>query len=596
MELHPQRGHKSIEVFPSIALPDFVVITGENGAGKSHLLEAVASQAIHHSFGGGQDDMRYLTTEQLGAPLEFSGGEESRDAQVARLEATVRQIDQIRMQSPYNTPQGARDGVYSFLQSSGLTVEGIGDLERRSSKPLADWTHEDFAAHTPADFGGIDPFAVRVGDVFSRYNQMLMNNSVNRLLASEGQPYSALAPAEFIAEFGKPPWDLFNEALQAVGLRYRFQPPVLSALPLVGPPVLLDPISGVQLNVSMLSTGERALLSIAMSLYSVTNRRGLMKMPRLVLLDEPDAALHPSMIRSLITLLLESFVRDLGVGVIMTTHSPTTVALAPEESLYVMYKDRDPRLQAAASQDAALSHLLVGVPSVSVRAENRRVILVESPHDERRYTAIETLLQGELDSERSLVFMAAGGSVSTGGSVPVIDLVSRLRSNGNSYVWGMVDRDDSAREPHANVVYNAERYTIENFVLDPLSIGLLLLSESHAVVAAAITPANFVSFDAAIGGQALVDLIVSSVAAEKDDDITETVVSYVGGFELRLPSFWLNSKGKELATRLRSTFPSLNAYRDNDILMDAIIRRIWSTRLNVVPASIVDTLRRLLAD
>ncbi|MCU1440422.1 MAG: protein putative AbiEii toxin, Type system [Rhodoglobus sp.] len=580
-------------MFSSITLPDFVVITGENGAGKSHLLEAIANQSIHHSFGGSPEDMRYLTTEQLGAPMEFQGGEESRDAQVARLEAAVRQFDQIRMQPGYDTPEGARNAVHNLLQQSGLTPEGIDALEGRTSTPLADWTHDDFAAHTPADFGGLDPFAVRVGDVFSRYNQMLMSNSVNRMLAAEGQPYSALAPEEFVAEFGRPPWEMFNSALEAVGLRYRFQPPVLSALPMVGPPVLLDPITSVQLIVSMLSTGERALLSIAMSLYSVTNRRGLMKMPRLVLLDEPDAALHPSMIRSLITLLLENFVRDLGVGVILTTHSPTTVALAPEESLYVMYKSRDPRLQAAQSKDAALSHLLIGVPTVSVRAENRRVVVVESPHDERRYTAIETLLQGTLDSERSLVFMAAGGGVTTGGSVPVIDLVTRLRDNGNAYVWGLIDRDDLTAEPHSSVVYNPERYTAENFVLDPLSVGLLLLSEPHAAIAAAMHPVDYVNFHPVVSGQALSDLVTAAVATTNDDS-TPVAVRYVGGFDLELPAFWLNTKGHELAPRVRAAFPSLKAHRDDNLLMDAVIKRIWGNRLGVIPASMADTFTRLL--
>lgn len=69
----------------------------------------------------------------------------------------------------------------------------------------------------------------------------------------------------------------------------------------------------------------------------------------------------------------------------MTTHSPTTVALAEEDSIYLMSREGSPRL-AKATKDAALRSLLVGVPKLSIRADHRRTVLVESPVDERRYS------------------------------------------------------------------------------------------------------------------------------------------------------------------------------------------------------------------
>lgn len=42
MKIHINKKHKSIPAGVSFELPSFCVITGKNGSGKSHLLEAIA--------------------------------------------------------------------------------------------------------------------------------------------------------------------------------------------------------------------------------------------------------------------------------------------------------------------------------------------------------------------------------------------------------------------------------------------------------------------------------------------------------------------------------------------------------------------------
>ena len=46
MKLSFLKIHKSITSFPELELPDFVVLTGVNGAGKSHLLEAIENGSM----------------------------------------------------------------------------------------------------------------------------------------------------------------------------------------------------------------------------------------------------------------------------------------------------------------------------------------------------------------------------------------------------------------------------------------------------------------------------------------------------------------------------------------------------------------------
>lgn len=62
-----------------------------------------------------------------------------------------------------------------------------------------------------------------------------------------------------------------------------------------------------------------------------------------MILDEPDAHLHPTMSKMMVDILYEiSESKTIGGGdirVILTTHSPSTVAFAPIDSLFVMEKD-----------------------------------------------------------------------------------------------------------------------------------------------------------------------------------------------------------------------------------------------------------------
>lgn len=48
------KSHLSIVQFPDISLPNFTVITGENGAGKTHLLQAISQGSIKVDVAAGQ--------------------------------------------------------------------------------------------------------------------------------------------------------------------------------------------------------------------------------------------------------------------------------------------------------------------------------------------------------------------------------------------------------------------------------------------------------------------------------------------------------------------------------------------------------------
>ncbi|HHT9138628.1 MAG TPA: AAA family ATPase, partial [Candidatus Wunengus sp. YC60] len=173
--------------------------------------------------------------------------------------------------------------------------------------------------------------------------------------------YEALSEAEFISIHGKPPWELVNEILKTFDtLKYRVTSPEGS-----------DYFGNFQLKLrhtektnleiefSHLSSGERVLMALVASVYKSSADKHF---PDLLLLDEVDASLHPSMMKNMLDVIERIFLQQ-GVKVILITHSPTTLALAPENSIYVMNMSGINRIEKKSKQEA-LSILTQGFATI----------------------------------------------------------------------------------------------------------------------------------------------------------------------------------------------------------------------------------------
>lgn len=77
-----------------------------------------------------------------------------------------------------------------------------------------------------------------------------------------------------------------------------------------------------------------------------------------------DAHLHPSMTVQFLDVISEVLVRKHGVRVIMTTHSPSTVALAPEGAIFQMERG-GAEILPVADRAAIISILTAGLVTVS---------------------------------------------------------------------------------------------------------------------------------------------------------------------------------------------------------------------------------------
>jgi energy-coupling factor transporter ATP-binding protein EcfA2 len=211
-----------------------------------------------------------------------------------------------------------------------------------------------------------------------------------------------------------------------------------------------------------MSSGEKVLLRLILWQYFASTDG---EFPKLLLLDEPDAHLHPTMTQDFLSTIQDIIINKMGSKVIMTTHSPTTIALAPEESIYWM--DRDGiRLQKRGKSDV-LRELSEGLILVS---ENTCNVVVEDKDDVKFYNSIrDQLIHLKLIAPTPyLKFSPSSKANATGGRDVAIQDAKKVRAfMGKKALVALVDMDYEAPQ---ETPFFTNRYSIENYLYDPLII------------------------------------------------------------------------------------------------------------------------------
>ncbi len=635
-------SHNSIRELPDTTLPDFTLITGLNGSGKSHLLQAIQQGKIQADIAPNfQSDARFfdsstmapndtggissgqLAQERDGLYQAFLGHRKPHESQfwqaarshglsvgqfknVAELSSLSEQqlgalvSDRTKVPDLVKSLENATTHISSSIinhmqpdQRSELTM-----ISKACGKPIAALEEDDFKLSNAPYWGRSQPFQNQFGRLFMQYKEL---QKTNDLRAYHGQQHSN--DAEFQQKHMMPPWDFVNDTLQRAALPFLINEPDKFEN-IVFTPKLTKTTTGDEIQFANLSSGEKIIMSFALCLYYAGEGRQITTYPKLLLLDEVDAPLHPSMCGHFITTVTETLVKKLGVNVIATTHSPSTVALAPEESIHVM-RVGEPGVHKTTKAEA-LNLLTVGVPTLSLNYDGRRQVFVESPNDAEIYSALYEILRPKLGSERSLTFVSAGsinpksGTHENAGCDKVISIVDSLSQNGNNTVFGLLDWDlkKSSRQ-RIHVLAEDKRYAVENCIYDPLAMIALLLHtpESKQHVATLGLPENttFVSFVNMdwTSLQATVDALAEKITGKVGNDPTDSV-EYFGGHSLTLPRAYLQMQGHQLEEKIVSAFPELKAQRFGNNLMLYMVKNIYSQIQELVPKHIVNAFERLL--
>lgn len=580
-------------------LANHIVLSGLNGSGKSDLLEAIDQGAVdvagvtRSTPGPGSPNVRLFRLAQLVAAAESAQSPASYRGRWAPLQQQV--VHTIATQTQHNNELDS-DQLEAIVRAQILMGRLVSEAEldrmvSAAGKRLIEFGPDDYRAHAPLFLGVRDPFQMTVGELFVTYFERRKQNDLLQWAVEKRKaPGPALSDEEFAKRYGPPPWDLLNQTLLLVGLDYEFEIPAGFAEDIPYEATLIHRPTRTAVKTAQLSSGEKTLLIVAMCLYTGDRLGYAIELPEVLLLDEPDASLHPSMVQSLLRVTNEIFNKRYGVKVIMTTHSPSTVALAPSESLYTIRRTGDPRLRPA-TRDEALNSLTVGISTLSVRIENRRQVFVESEYDEDAFQELFRLLRPRLDTELSLEFIASGKG-GKGDCDAVKYLVRTLRDRGNSSVWGVVDRDSRGGSGDG-IAYVAERHSLENLVLDPLALGIFLLRENILPPERMGVPPRTRHFELEPQHlQAIVDF-VGDKAGQKGDDDAPVTVDYVGGCSVLVPSFYLNVQGHELESRLTSAFLPLRGYGKR--LKREVVSKALRDRPDFIPSAVEAIFRTLLS-
>jgi hypothetical protein len=235
--------------------------------------------------------------------------------------------------------------------------------------------------------------------------------------------------------------------------------------------------------------------------------------------------------------------------------------------------------------------LTVGLSTLSVKVENRRQVFVESETDEASYQDLYRLLRPRIQSDVSLHFIASGPG-GKGDADAVKRLVSELRSGGNDSVMGVVDRDRREGSPDG-ILFSAERYTVENFVLDPVIVGTFLLRERFMTPEAAGLPSGARYLDLSSTAAQTLATYVSTSLARSGDDTTQVTCVYCGGFSVQLPRWYLELPGHDLEERLLQRFAELNRYRGR--LKAEVINKAFNDFPDFIPEAILRLFSQLAA-
>lgn len=655
MKLTFSQSYLSINSFPEISVPDFTLITGPNGAGKSHFLQALRLGNIRSDCALNQNpqiqneirlfdwsnlvpqDTGYFTSEQI--RNEKMGMFQNH--QIIRQNIAI--LEPLRnFAKQYNLPQkyisdpglisnlGIEDikNIFSIdvsnsveqifqnikiitAQANQNLLNHIGDQAMRnglmsiaeaSGKSLISLSEKDIISPYLPSWGQTDLFQQQFARLFVAYRDMYLSNQLAQFRASKGHlDAEPVSDEEFLAIRGPAPWDFVNQSLAEANLDFRINAPNLDDFTQYQPQ-LTKISSGVVIPFSNLSSGEKVLMSFAFCVYYASDRRQISSYPKILLLDEVDAPLHPSMSKNLINTITKTMVGSFGIKVIATTHSPSTVALTPEDAIYTMHPNKSGLHKTNKSE--ALGILTEGVPTLSISYDGRRQVFVESLADAETYDDIYRLYKTQIGSERSLEFVGTGkknfsGSEQNSGCDIVKSLVDRLEKAGNNSVYGLLDWDGHhQRSRRIAVIAEDRRNGLENVIFDPLLIALVICRDCPEIKSKIGIDENTGFIDLCSLPRDSLQVIVKNVCriVLASDAIEEEKSHYLSGLELNIDKRWFKVDDHKLEGMILDAFPELKSVTKQQAgkLMQHIIKRVLLDKRDYVPIEVFEIIKDLL--
>ena len=630
MKIIVRKQYKAINPFELDNVPDFVVLTGENGTGKTQLIEYLyhiskvdtKGNYVTSAEGAPQPDeeLKNIITSE---PIDPAG--EYRHPAIVEIDgARLTNIVYRGVQAPSVEVGGKFD--WHKLYTAGEMIAQkhlfykthesiVPNISEKTTEELTKAYQESIGFHRGGARIGADTQIPTINqtdiDTIKRIEaeQVEIDYSKDQYLYIAYQPvppsnvFAANLKFLYVQHWArlqarlavaKAPWEIFNDIGKTLNFKFELDEPNIEDKKFEVR--LRDKARKVFTSPDSLSSGEKVIFSLFVAMYSTHSDAHL---PELIIFDEPDAYLHPSLSRTLLDVVQKIFVEQHHIKVIMTTHSPSTVALAPPDSIYRMM---DGRMVASNKKEAIVS-LTTGLNTISVYYENVKQVFVEADNDNHYLTVVKDMAMraGLLSTDVNLNFVNVGNDANGGCSI-VTKVVNDLVTAGNQTVYGVIDWDGhNVDSDRIKVLGQGKRYAIDNYAIDPLVVILICLEdvnsrekigfEKHASVTTFKEMNN-------IEQQKYVDVIIEElekVIPDKERVNTDVVIyQTIEERNYSIPKWFAEMQGHRLVNYVRIAFPLLNKYNDDRKLYKHIaVDMCYANYPGIIPMDIVETLKKI---
>lgn len=428
--------HLSIKQLNNVKLPDFTVLIGRNGVGKTQLLQAIKHGAV--TVAGIETDEIELFDLESFKPSN-SGSANWGASSFAAMTANWYLLGDLNM-SPVETAREIYSGIldeYDLdegserhrdfekeLRDSITGMQNLGDFPNiRSSTALESYAsairkkvlrplrrqatnqtgrnrrtdpNELNSKNDPATLitltmklHGKLPHEICRNDIIlaSNFEGNTIDNSISEVFArykfdqflwahTEGE-VSQQSFQYLMKQFrddNKPPWEVLAEILDKMRegsddpelFNFEFSDPENDKitfgnhLQYTFESRMTNRATGDSYPVMDLSSGEKIMMTLFLATF---NHKIGRDQPKLVLFDEVDSVLHPSMISALIIGIKDLFVKN-GTRVIIATHSVTTVAMLEEGEIYRIVRDNNIVSVSSVTKSEAIIDLSEGIATI----------------------------------------------------------------------------------------------------------------------------------------------------------------------------------------------------------------------------------------
>ena len=173
-----------------------------------------------------------------------------------------------------------------------------------------------------------------------------------------------------------------------------------------------------------------------------------------------------------------------------------------------------------------------------------------------------------------------------------------MRNHGNKSCFGIIDWDLTNQGIEEGILVNAysQQYSIENCLLNPLFIGLLILALktgsqdeiSHRYIS--------LDFNSAECLQEIHDWIINKISCQfKTQNTNQISIQLLNGVIIKTPEWFTHHQGHELELKILKQISELNKVRQNreEKLKLEIINKIFDDFPVLVPTYFKDVFSKI---